>query len=71
MTGDPVRFQALQIVAALDLPDCWIGAGFVRDAVWDHLNGHECCEPNGDVDVLWFDAAAPEAERDRRIEEEL
>ena len=31
--------RALQAVARLDLPDAWIGAGFIRNAVWDALHG--------------------------------
>ncbi len=54
-------------MAALGLPDCWIGAGFVRDAVWDHLHGRKVAQPTGDVDVLWFDAAATSVQ-DRAIE---
>ena len=29
----------LERVAQLGLPDCWIAAGFVRNAVWDVLHG--------------------------------
>ena len=54
----------------LDLPDCRIGAGFVRDAVWDDRHGYPVAPPSGDVDVLWFDPAA-DAIVDRRIERDL
>ncbi|WRQ77412.1 nucleotidyltransferase family protein [Pseudomonas saxonica] len=27
------------MVRSLNLPDCWIGAGFLRNAVWDYLHG--------------------------------
>ena len=56
------------MVRALDLPDLWIGAGFVRNAVWDHLHGREPSPPAGDVDVLWFDPSRPDPEEDRRLE---
>ena len=71
MMSDPLRHQALEAVAALNLPDCWIGAGFVRDALWDHLHGYDVAEPEGDVDVIWYDAVAPQEGCDRRIEEGL
>ncbi len=71
MTTDPLRRKALEIVAALDLPDCWIGAGFVRDALWDRLHGFDVREPNGDVDVIWYDAASPQADVDDCIEQRL
>ena len=71
ISGDSLRLGALKAVAALHLPDCWIAAGFVRDAVWDHLHGYGVAEPAGDVDVIWFDAASPQAIVDRRIEQRL
>src|SRR5690606_28178265 len=47
---DPVLAQALPILAALDLPDAWIGAGAVRNPVFDHL--HELKPaPLADIDV--------------------
>ena len=46
----------LEMVRALDLPDCWIGAGFVWNAVWDHLHGVAPMMPSGDIDIIWFDA---------------
>jgi hypothetical protein len=71
ISGHPLRRQALEVVANLNLPDCWIGAGFVRDAVWDHLHGHETFFPSGDVDVIWFASETSQGELDRRIEQEL
>lgn len=68
---DRLRRAALEAVAALDLPDCWIGAGFVRDAVWDELHGYGTRPPGGDVDVVWFDPAAPDERIDRDIERQL
>ena len=40
LLNDPIRMNALYAVQALELNDGWIGAGFVRDAVWDHLHGY-------------------------------
>jgi uncharacterized protein len=71
MMNDPLRRKALEIVAALDLPDGWIGAGFVRDALWDHLHGYDVTDPHGDVDVIWHDSTSPQAAHDDRIEQEL
>jgi uncharacterized protein len=52
---DETRLRLLDQVAALDLPDCWVGAGFVRSAVWDHLHGRAAELTWGDTDVVWFD----------------
>lgn len=71
IAGDRLRLSAIEAVAALHLPDCWIGAGFVRDAVWDHLHGYVVADPTGDVDVIWYDTASPQADLDRRIEQQL
>lgn len=50
--------RPLDIVARLSLPDCWIGAGLVRNAV-----GHDAwaSAPYDDVDVVYFDPADPRA----------
>ena len=54
----PALLEPLRAVAALGLPDAWIGAGFLRDAVWDALHGLPFgANPPGDVDVVWFDPA--------------
>lgn len=56
ISGDPVRRRLLKAVRSLELPDCWIGAGFVRNAVWDSLHGREASPVSTDVDVIRFDA---------------
>lgn len=71
IANDPLRLDALEVVAALDLPDCWIGAGFVRDAVWDHLHDFGTMGPTGDVDVIWYEAAMMQADVDHQIERQL
>ncbi|WP_054587930.1 nucleotidyltransferase family protein [Sphingopyxis macrogoltabida] len=63
--------RALAAVAELKLPDCWIGAGFVRDAVWDDRHGQSPMPPSGDVDVLWFAPDVTDKEADRDIERQL
>jgi uncharacterized protein len=56
MVADARRWALLGSVRALHLPDCWVGAGFVRNAVWDRLHGRAVMPPGSDVDVVWFDA---------------
>lgn len=68
---DPLRLEALKAIRSLALPDCWIAAGFVRDAVWDHLHGYSQSRPSGDVDVVWYDAGRLSAEYDREIQLQL
>lgn len=71
LSDDSPRWKALEAVAGLDLPDCWIGAGFVRDAVWDHLHGRPPTFSATDVDVIWFAPGVPDEQADRDIEQKL
>lgn len=61
---DTNRVRLLRLVASLSLPDCWIAAGFVRNAVWDSLHGRPPSPPAGDVDVIWFDPLRTERDID-------
>ncbi|SDD37491.1 nucleotidyltransferase family protein [Belnapia rosea] len=68
----PDLVAPLRIVAALGLPDAWIGAGFLRNPVWDDLSGlAPGSNPPGDVDVVWFDPARATAAADAAIEATL
>eukprot|EP01037_Dinobryon_pediforme_P005732 gene5732-5795_t len=69
--ADAFRWHLLDVVRSLELPDCWIGAGFVRNAVWDHLHGRPPSPPDGDINVIWYDPATPDASGDRRHETAL
>ena len=64
--------RLLRAVNDLALPDCWIGAGFIRNAVWDALHGREPnCALLNDVDVVFFDRVDASAARDEAIEAKL
>ena len=71
LLNDPMRMNALYAVQVLELNDGWIGAGFVRDAVWDHLHGYGLRPVSGDVDVVWFDAKSATSACDSALEERL
>lgn len=71
IAGDPERRACLAAVAALDLPDCWIGAGFLRNPVWDHLHGFHAATPLNDIDVVYFDPKTPDPAREQVLEAEL
>ena len=64
----PALTTRLRAVAALGLPDAWIGAGFIRNALWDHLTGRTTWSDASDIDVLYFDAEALEESRDMALE---
>src|SRR5688572_467422 len=71
--------DVLRLVESLNLPDWWIGAGFVRSKVWDHLHGYKTRTPLPDIDVIYFDRTDFEQEEvnkdttriERKYEEKL
>jgi hypothetical protein len=67
----PPMMRVLRAVAAQRLPDGWVGAGFIRNAVWDALHGVPSPRDHGDVDVIFFDASDVRRERDAHIEGDL
>ncbi|NNG05728.1 MAG: nucleotidyltransferase family protein [Inquilinus sp.] len=68
---DPERRRVLAAVARLRLPDCWIGAGVVRNPVWDRLHGYARPTPLADIDVLYFDPADRSRTAERQLEARL
>ena len=69
--GDSHRMAMLRAVARLGLPDCWIGAGFVRNLVWDRLHGIARPTPLNDIDVLYFDPSDRSRATERALEARL
>ncbi|MFN3623444.1 MAG: nucleotidyltransferase family protein [Hyphomicrobium sp.] len=62
----------LKPVAELGIDDCWIGAGLVRNAVWDKLHGYPIQPLVGsDVDVIYCNYTDTTRERDVGIERRL
>jgi hypothetical protein len=45
LAQDRVRMQVLRTVRGLELPDCWVAAGFVHSLVWDHLHQRNADAP--------------------------
>jgi hypothetical protein len=70
LASDDWRMACLQAAAALDPPECWVGAGFLRNLVWDRLHGFAQPTPLADVDVLTFEPASG-TEREAEIEATL
>ncbi|WP_333912688.1 nucleotidyltransferase family protein [Vibrio coralliirubri] len=65
---DPLRMKVLSCVGQLDLPQCYVAAGFVRNLVWDHLHGYASPTPLNDIDVIYFDPIDTSYESDLRYE---
>jgi hypothetical protein len=68
----PRLMDCLTAVGALRLPDCWIGAGAIRNTVWDRLHGFsDDTAHDTDVDVVWFDPEKASPDQDSALEARL
>lgn len=68
----PDMMRLLRTLESLALPDAWIGAGFVRNAVWDVLHDRPAdCARLNDVDVAFFDSRDASRTRDDVINGKL
>jgi len=64
----PWLMQALLTARALGLGDWCMGAGAVRDRVWDALHGRAtAAAPSADVDLVFHDPARAHAAHERAI----
>jgi uncharacterized protein len=68
----PLMLSILKQVEALSIEDCWVGAGLIRNAVWDQLHGRSVERLlDSDVDVVYWDPSDTDPERDIAIEKRL
>ena len=63
----PWFMRALHEVRSLRLPDWCVGAGAIRNLVWDHFHGFSGVPPLRDVDVTYFDPTDVDRERHRAL----
>ncbi|MCA9549308.1 MAG: nucleotidyltransferase family protein [Myxococcales bacterium] len=70
IAGDRWRLGTLNLVAELELPDAWVGGGFVRNAVWDRLHDRPMT-PLNDIDVVYCDRTRTDASIDENLALEL
>lgn len=52
---DRRMMEVLRAARGLDLPDWWLGAGFVRNKVWDTLHNIGSENAESDVDLIYYD----------------
>ncbi len=53
---DERMMNILRLAEKLNFPDWVIGAGFVRNKVWDYLHGFDGKEVNAnDIDLVYYD----------------
>ncbi len=68
---DEWMMRILKITRDLHLPDCWIGAGFVRNKIWDHLHGYNKRTPLNDIDIIYFDPTNLDESVENTIQDKL
>ncbi|GIB64366.1 nitrate reductase [Vibrio cholerae] len=68
---DLIRLEALECVYQLELPQCYIAAGFVRNLVWDSLHHNVKLTPLNDIDVIFFDADCLDSDYEKSLELKL
>lgn len=68
--GDSSMMEILKIHQNLKLKDSWIGAGFIRNKVWNTLS-HYQSNLFTDIDIIHFDVTTPSKEFDKQIEHSL
>lgn len=61
--SDSWMMDTLRAAESLNLPDWWIGAGFLRNKVWDAIEGNTSM-PARDVDLVYFDPTDVRPETD-------
>lgn len=71
LTEQPSIMEDLRRVRELKLPECYIGAGYIRSCVWDKLHGYDYRGRHDDIDVVYFDPEHMDEQRDEQLETEL
>ena len=60
LRADPLRMACLWAARELALPDWALGAGFVRNLIWDHLHHKAVPTPLNDIDLIYLDKTDPQ-----------
>lgn len=62
--------KVLYAAESFDLPNWWIGAGFLRNKVWDYLEGNTSVPPK-DIDLVYFDSLHTDKEQDWTMSDKM
>ncbi|AHG18902.1 nitrate reductase [Chania multitudinisentens RB-25] len=68
---DSQRMQILSTARRLGLHDWCLGAGFIRNLVWDKRHDYRVATPLNDIDVIHFDPRNSDAQHDAILETRL
>ncbi|WP_165313477.1 nucleotidyltransferase family protein [Vibrio ziniensis] len=55
ISKDEFRMACLKAARTLALPQWFLAAGFLRNAIWDHQHHKEQMTPLNDIDLVYFD----------------
>lgn len=66
---DSYIVSILQTVEKLELNDCWVAAGLIRNKVWDTLQN--CHTKINDIDVIYYDQTDLSKDTEKKLEAEL
>ncbi|GGP11820.1 nucleotidyltransferase family protein [Oceanobacillus neutriphilus] len=66
---DSYILSILQTVEKLQLNDCWVAAGLIRNKVWDTL--YNCHTKINDIDVIYFNQTDLSRDTEKRLESKL
>jgi hypothetical protein len=68
ISSSSVLMRALRAARTVDPPDWLIGAGVIRDRVWNHLHGLAQSGPSKDVDLVFFDPVGLESQHESKVQ---
>lgn len=68
---DSWMMRILEATREINLPDWWIGGGFVRSKVWDFLHEYTQRTSIPDIDVIYFYTNDTREEKEKNIENKL
>jgi hypothetical protein len=71
VANDEWMMRILHLTKSLNLPNWWIGAGFLRNKVWDTISELPERTPLGDIDVIFFDEQHVAESREKEFERVL
>lgn len=71
LTRDDFKSRVLKLVETELGSGAWITGGFVRNAVWDKMHGHELPTFVDDIDIVYFDPNNLSEDSEREMAEKL
>jgi hypothetical protein len=71
VTNNDFMMQALKVAKSANLPNWYIGAGFIRNTVWDVQHGYNPKHNYNDIDIGYFDGKNVSEKLDQKLSKDL